>query len=453
MDEALEALALDWTNPGLTHPQDAIVLVDTNRRSETANRLLQQKRIDAECLDTSASLEIIDDDKSRGVTYCNRLFRGDRILCTRNHRRNGLELENGTLGTVIGLNTWRKTISVQLDDGRRTIIPVQKYPHIRLGYAMTVYKAQGSTVPNVLVLANGDKECLPLSYVEATRGVLVTRFYTEKAYLDETREQIHESRLAKQMSRKPDLRLVTDLLAEAPPSLPPREVHNTTAADQPQQKERPIMHVAEMPSSFWMVKTPLPGSALADVCFRCDFTEFISLCRPVGNLRSRHIVGVYTRQEDAVAAATRLLNAPPQPDPATSVKTDYSQIESSGFPAEFWLVKMPTVGADINDICSDCDFKELARHVLFGLRPNQIAGIYGTEAAAIATASKLLEAVRQPDAADTLNAHDHARHNKSGMPSSFWVVTKPGAGYEMNDMCFECDVKKLALHHGRLTPN
>jgi conjugative relaxase-like TrwC/TraI family protein len=233
LDEALEALALDWTNPGLTHPQDAIVLVDSNRRSEAANALLQQKRIEAGCLDTSTSLEVIDDDRNRGVTYCNRVYRGDRVLFTCNDRKYGVE--NGSLGTVIGLNTWRNTISVKLDDGRRTIIPVRKYPHIRLGYAMTVYKAQGSTVPTVLVLANGEKECLPLSYVEATRGVLVTRFYTEKAYLDEAREQVHESRLAKQMSRKPDLRLVTDLLDEAQTATAHKLSSSETAAALPSE--------------------------------------------------------------------------------------------------------------------------------------------------------------------------------------------------------------------------
>lgn len=214
LDEALEALLLDWVNPGLTHPQDAVILADTNRRSEMANRLCQQKRIDAQCLDTSASLEIIDDDPSRGVTYTNRVYRGDRVMFTRNNRK--YSVENGTLGTVIGLSKLRNAISVKLNDGRRTIIPVAKFPHIRLGYAGTVYKAQGSTLPSVLVLANGYSENLPLSYVEATRGVLVTRFYTEKAFLDESLEQVHNSRLAKQMSRKPDLRLATELLRDAP---------------------------------------------------------------------------------------------------------------------------------------------------------------------------------------------------------------------------------------------
>ena len=411
------------------------MLVDTNRRSETANRLLQQKRIDAQCLDTSASLEIIDDDTSRGITYSNRVFVGDRLLCTRNDRRLGVN--NGTLMTVIGLNTWRKTISVKLDDGRRTIIPVQKYPHIRLGYAMTVYKAQGSTVPTVLVLANGEKECLPLSYVEATRGVLVTRFYTEKAYLDEAREQVYESRLAKQMSRKPDLRLVTDLLAEATSVVAPDDPHPHSFADHEPSKEKSTMNVQGIPPNFWLVTRPTDRSNLAEVCFPCDFADFVLRCRPKGGLLPQDIYGVYARKDEAVAAATSLLNAMPAPAPAELAAQADLAVNYSGLPSKFWLVTTPNADSHMADICRESDFSKLALYVLFaGLRPKQIIGVYADKTAAVATASKLLQAVRP-------YRHAAARNGRLRRDMTYWVVVKPPSSCTLHEICLRCDFKEF----------
>ena len=213
--EAVNALVRDWTAVGLTTPEQATVLVATNSESESVNNLCQARRLAAGCLDARYSLEIRDEDPTKGIAYVNRVHVGDRILFTRNNRRYGVE--NGAVGTVMafGGSLFRKSIAVKLDDGRRAVIPVKQFPHMRLGYAMTTHKAQGVTVPETFILAGGPMQNLPISYVQASRARRQTHFYTEKALLDELLENIEDSPLAKQMADAPELTLATDLLTDA----------------------------------------------------------------------------------------------------------------------------------------------------------------------------------------------------------------------------------------------
>lgn len=214
-DEAMKARVLDWTAVGLTTPEQAAVLVATNHESEMANHLLQAKRLEAGCLDARHSIEIRDEDPAKGIVYVNRVHVGDRILFTRIDRRYGVE--NGAVGTVIALkpSLFRKAIAVKLDDGRRAIIPVNNFPHMRLGYAYTTHKSQGMTLRRAFVLVGGPMQDLPISYVQASRASHETRFYTEKALLDEYLEEVEGSPLAKQMAQTPDLTLASDLLPNA----------------------------------------------------------------------------------------------------------------------------------------------------------------------------------------------------------------------------------------------
>ena len=243
--EAMKALVLDWTAVGLTHPEQVAVLVSTNVESEAANLLCQEKRLRAGCLDAQQSMQIRDEDTSRGISYTSRVHVGDRILFTLNSPR--YHVQNGALGTVIAMNSglFRNYIAVKLDNGEPVVIPVKDFPHMRLGYAMTTYKAQGMTVPEVYVLVGGPMQNLPSSYVQASRAIRSTRFYTEKAVLDEHLEYIDESPLAKQMVQAPDLNLASDLLPgnhlPADPATPLPESpqpSNSPTAREPARKRR-----------------------------------------------------------------------------------------------------------------------------------------------------------------------------------------------------------------------
>lgn len=210
-DEALQQLALDWTAVGLTTPERAAVIVATNEDSETANQLCQAHRIKVGCLDASQHIEIFDEDKERKTSYTNRVHVGDRVIFTRNSKKYGVQ--NGSLGTVVAINQLRGSIAVELDSATTVIVPVKAFPHIRLGYAMTAYKAQGATFKECFVMLGGASQDLPTSYVEASRSKLTTRFYAETSVLNEYLEEVEDSPLAAQMKRRPDLFLASDLFA------------------------------------------------------------------------------------------------------------------------------------------------------------------------------------------------------------------------------------------------
>ena len=209
--EALRAMVLDWTAVGLTTPEHAVVLVPTNQESQEANRLCQQKRIEAGCLDKSVSVPIFDETDS-DVTYADHVHIGDRVMFTRNSKKHGVE--NGSFGTVVAFGNINRSIAVRLDDGRTAAIPVKKFRHIRLGYCTTVYKSQGATINEVFVLAGGPMQDLPTSYVQASRAKHKTRIYTTKALMDEYLQFVEGSPLAKQMEKSPDLTLASDLLQD-----------------------------------------------------------------------------------------------------------------------------------------------------------------------------------------------------------------------------------------------
>jgi len=74
---------------------------------------------------------------------------GDRIMFLKNER--GLEVKNGTLGTVSQVSDHGMT--VRTDDGRDVAFDLKDYNKIDHGYAATIHKAQGMTVDRVHVLA------------------------------------------------------------------------------------------------------------------------------------------------------------------------------------------------------------------------------------------------------------------------------------------------------------
>ena len=209
MDEALEMLVRDWSVRGIRRPERAPILVSTNEQTETVNDLCQQARLKAGVLNRTKSARIVDEDESRDITYESRVYQGDRVVFTRNDRR--LDVRNGFTGTVIGVSPFGRSISVRLDTGRRVIIPVSDYKHLRRGYGITVHKAQGATYIESFVLASYG-QTLPAAYVELSRAVLATNIYTSKALLDERLQEVEDSPLAKQMSKMPDLSLASDLL-------------------------------------------------------------------------------------------------------------------------------------------------------------------------------------------------------------------------------------------------
>ncbi len=245
MDEALETLVDDWAEKGVDSPEQAAIIVNTNQQSEKANKLCQQRRIDAGRLNPSYRLKIRDDLDGEGESLKNVVHVGDRVLFTRNDRRFGVS--NGQVGTVTAMKRMQRKIAVQLDGGKTVVIPVHKYRHLRLGYSETTHKLQGGTLPHVFVLAGGGMQDLPISYVQGSRAVVGTRFYTATHLLD--LDDIENSALPKIMGRKPDLRLAVDLLDDDAAQEPARSGIDASPTDDrsEDQVELPDSLSAELP--------------------------------------------------------------------------------------------------------------------------------------------------------------------------------------------------------------
>ena len=74
---------------------------------------------------------------------------GDRVIQTRNDYEH--ELMNGEVALVVHHDAERERLLLATDDGRRVALPIASTQTLRLGYAISIHKAQGSQAPAVVV--------------------------------------------------------------------------------------------------------------------------------------------------------------------------------------------------------------------------------------------------------------------------------------------------------------
>jgi conjugative relaxase-like TrwC/TraI family protein len=192
--EARQALMRAWKRKGEAKPKDNLILASTNAETATLNRMAQTQRMLAGRLGVHA-IAVAGSD-----FYC-----GDRVLFTRNSKRYGVQ--NGSLGTVVGLDEWDRTLTVKLDKGKRVFIPTKEYEHVKLGYAVTTHKSQGATTENAFVLLGGPTQDRELSYVQASRARGTTRFFLNRLDAGENLREI-----CKQVERSRQKDLAHDIL-------------------------------------------------------------------------------------------------------------------------------------------------------------------------------------------------------------------------------------------------
>jgi exodeoxyribonuclease V alpha subunit len=108
----------------------------------------------------------------------------DRVIQTvNNHER---ELMNGELGVLVHHDPERDTVLFAGDDGRRIALPVAELDTLRLAYAISVHKAQGSSARVVvfpLTRAHSVMLTRNLVYTALTRAEEVAVFVGEAAAL------------------------------------------------------------------------------------------------------------------------------------------------------------------------------------------------------------------------------------------------------------------------------
>ena len=211
--EAMKRLLSDWSEIGIRRPEDAAILVGTNAEAEEANDLAQQARRKAGYLQ---GRRVFVRDVTDDCTYDSFVHVGDRVVFTRNSKHK-YEVDNGTFGTVQGIKGWH-TLVVRVPDPKTNKpvlreIDAKDFPHIRRGYATTTHKFQGDGVENSLCLVSEQMQNQPLTYVQASRAKRRCTFYASEQLVPELSE-VEKSPLARQMERRPDLSLASDILEE-----------------------------------------------------------------------------------------------------------------------------------------------------------------------------------------------------------------------------------------------
>lgn len=167
---AMSSLVKEWaTQQQLDPDKDCLIITHTNTKVEAFNQEIHNYRhqqgqlgdTEYECL------------TKRGKTWSRiNVSIGDRLQLTQTHKEPGKELGlcNGMRGTLVEVKEQDNSyaFTMRQDNGQTVSFNPETFHGFTLGYASTVYKAQGKTLPSVLVYHDGQGS-KSLSYVGLTR--------------------------------------------------------------------------------------------------------------------------------------------------------------------------------------------------------------------------------------------------------------------------------------------
>jgi exodeoxyribonuclease V alpha subunit len=120
---------------------------------------------------------------------------GDRIMQTRNNHERSFY--NGEIGVIVANDPGRGTITLVGDDGRRLTLDNNETGTLRLAYACSVHKMQGSQAPAIVIaLARGHAPMLTrnLVYTAVTRSQTVCVVVAERGALPTALSRVDASR-------------------------------------------------------------------------------------------------------------------------------------------------------------------------------------------------------------------------------------------------------------------
>ncbi|KAB2836880.1 MAG: AAA family ATPase, partial [Caedimonadaceae bacterium] len=168
---------------------------DVREDSSDTKLILAQRNVDVDTLNLAArdimrsSGKLGDKDYAimtkRGVTY---FAEGDRIQLTETDKSQNLF--NGNFGIITKLS--ETSCTILQDNGEEVTFNPETYIGLRHGYAGTIYKAQGSTLPKTYIL-HDRSTTLNNSYVSLTRqteDLKVFASHTETKSLQHMAQQI-----------------------------------------------------------------------------------------------------------------------------------------------------------------------------------------------------------------------------------------------------------------------
>jgi conjugative relaxase-like TrwC/TraI family protein len=118
--------------------------------------LLGRRHVDVDLLNKMARQRCVQAGTVAGpeVAHQGGAFQaGDEVICLKNdNRRNGIRVRNGMRGRVGEVDPAGRRIHVTFRGGQERWIPLDSYPDVAHGWAMTVEKAQGQTVDCAFVM-------------------------------------------------------------------------------------------------------------------------------------------------------------------------------------------------------------------------------------------------------------------------------------------------------------
>jgi Ti-type conjugative transfer relaxase TraA len=184
LEESQTELIKSWTRNSIQYPdRTRVVITNKNEDVDTLNKALRQVMQLRGLVSTDEyGVEIRDG-------YKEYFAKGDRICFTEINK--SLKVNNGEYGTLINAST--NSFTVLKDSGDHVTFDPKAYKHIALGYAGTIYKAQGKTVGEAYLLATKS--------ISKSSGYVSLSRQTEEIYVFANYEHTRHVGLISQLSR------------------------------------------------------------------------------------------------------------------------------------------------------------------------------------------------------------------------------------------------------------
>ena len=194
-DDAIERAVQTWDRLSRERPVESVALL-----SDASNVEIDRLNTRAQTL-RAARGELGQEELPVPGTHYGLRARDRVAMIEQHHPRGGPRIENGSRGTILGLDPNTHSVLIRFDvTGRETTLRGEELGRLRLGYAQHIYRAQGATYDRALVLTGGWQTSQETSYVEASRARHGTDWYVNREELGEEGHDVERiARLAAKM--------------------------------------------------------------------------------------------------------------------------------------------------------------------------------------------------------------------------------------------------------------
>src|SRR5664279_1328649 len=157
--DALCAVIDQWADARAQHGASAVAMIARDNTTRDQLNLAARQRLKADLTLPDAGVIIAGHEWAPG----------ERIIARRNNRQ--LNVDNGTLATITGIDPQHNTIVIRTDSGEeRTINASYLAEHVEYAYAITGHSSQGATVQNAIVVGRPEEFTREWAYTALSRA-------------------------------------------------------------------------------------------------------------------------------------------------------------------------------------------------------------------------------------------------------------------------------------------